>query len=381
MRRSIGILSTLTFIAAPLSALALAGSPAALLAQMNFRGNPHTVEAEFHAHGNGMYASVWMKGAAEGKTPATVKAWENITIDVAGDGMYVRAKAAIRIYDSALYAKLLSIEGNLDADMSEVKTWTQKPWVKIEIPESAAEQKSFVAGIAAGMRESGADVSEEDIRALLNALADALFTLETTRYQGGAAYSLRLAPDYLNRAIRAVQSSPIGRELGLDAEDMDLPEIQPVNLHIRVNTNDIGELVFLKWYAATEAEGVSVITQGKSQWQAHPVNVEVPKHTMTLEEFSKDWGMEDLEIDRWEIPSMDTDMWEAPMEEDDWSEESDEVVRPYRTVPHRIRQMEAPRRREGCTATPGTPYYLQLARKGICDLPPRSTYRVNDTTR
>src|SRR3989338_1570741 len=274
MRRSIGILSTLTFIAAPLSARALAGSPAALLAQMNFRGNPHTVEAEFHAHGNCMYASVWMKGAAEGKTPATVKAWEHITIDIAGEGKFVRAKAALRLVHGAVYAKLLSIEGNVADDIREIRAWTEKPWVKIEIPESAAEQKTFAAGLAAGMRESGAmDISEEDVRMLLDALADALFTLETTRYQGGAAYSLRLAPDYLNRAIRAVQSSPIGRELGLDAEDMDLPEIQPVNLHIRVNTNDIGELVFLKWYAATEAEGVSVITQGKSQLQAHPLDV------------------------------------------------------------------------------------------------------------
>jgi hypothetical protein len=230
------------------------------------------------------------------------------------------------------------------------------------------------------MNESGMAVSEDDVRSLLDTLADALFTQESTRYQNGIAYSLRLAPDHLHRAILILQSSVIGRGLKLNMDSVDFSEQQPVNLHIRVNTNTNGELVFLKWYVATEAEEISLVTQGKSQWQDHPVHVEIPKDTMGFEEFFQDVGMGDRRLDQWMMPLMDTNLWKSPIKEEDWSNASEEVVHPYRAVTPRLRQMEAPRLREGCTATPGTAYYLQLARKGVCELPSRSTYRVNDTT-
>ena len=380
MRRTLGMLSTLTILATPLSALALAGSPAALLPQMDFKGNPHAVEAEFHAAGNGIHAALWMKGAQEGRTPATTKAWWKMTMDLEGNGMQGRVKMAATLYQNTLYFKVMSVDGNFAEGMKEIATLAGKPWVKIPIPGAASQAHSFAEGWAAGMRQAGADISDEDVRLLVSGLFDALFTLESTRYQSGMAYSLHLAPDYLHRALRAVQTSALSRELGFRTEEMNLPEELPVNMHIRVNTNSIGELVFLKWYVATDAEGISVVAQGKSQWQASPVYVEIPKETITMDEFLEDMGMEDIGLDQWEMPSMDTDMWEEPLEEDDGSQEQSpmETVRPYRALPPRVRRLEAPRMREGCTAMPGTSFYLQQARKGQCDLPPRSTYRVND---
>lgn len=381
MRRPLEILSTLTFLAAPLSAFALAGSPAALLAQMHFKGNPHTVEAEFHAEGNGMYAALWMKGAQEGKTPGTTKARWKMTMDMEGNGMQGRVKMGIVIYQSTLYCKVISVDGNFTEGMEEIAALADEPWVKIPIPAAESQAHSFAEGWAAGMRQAGVDISDEDVRSLVSSLFDAIFTLESTRYQGGTAYSLMLAPNYLHRAMQTVRSSNVGQELGM--EQMDLPGELPLNFHIRVNTNAIGELTFLKWYAATTGGEVSFVGQGKSQWQASPVYVEIPKETITMDEFLEDMGMEDIGLDQWEIPSMDTDKWEETIEEDDWSEEESpmETVRPYRRVPSRMRRMEEPRMRASCTANPGTAFYLQLARKGICDLPSRSTYRVNDTSR
>ena len=386
MRRSIGIVSLFTFLAAPLSALALAGSPAALLSQMSFRGNPHAMEAEFHMHYEDTHISVWMKGAQEGKTPAMSKAWEDFTIDIASDGHFMRAKGAVRMAHGAAYIKLLSVEGNAQMDISELRMWTDKPWVKISIPEEAMDQPSFASGLAAGMRATGSAIEETDVRTLLDTLADALFTMESERFQGGVAYSLRLAPDALHRAVQAVQASAIGKELEFDADTMSLPENLPVNLHIRVNTNSFGELVFAKWYAATEKEGMSLVMQGNTQWQGHPVYVEIPKKTISWEEFSEGMDLHMLGQGLPSMPSDDRDEWQEEKnewmkdeeEDDDQWEESSEDVLPLRALPRRDRSVERTPQRENCTAAPGTPEFLQQARKGSCNLTTRSEYRIND---
>jgi hypothetical protein len=280
--------------------------------------------------------------------------------------------------------KLLSIEGNGEMDISELQGWTTKPWVKIALPEEAMEQPSFTAGFVAGMRSAGNTVMEEDVHALLDAVADVLFTMESERYQSGVAYSLRLAPDALHRAMQAVQNSVIGKELDFDREDMDLPENLPVNLHIRVNTNTSGDLVFAKWYAATDAQGISLVMQGNTQWQNHPVYVEIPKETMPWEEFSGEWEMMDMGSMDWEMPA--DDWGELLEEEDDWSEdasdeddvwENDETDMPAHQLPPRSHNWNRVPQGEHCTAAPGTPAFLQQARKGACNLPTRDNYRVN----
>lgn len=383
MRRFSSAIAIAAALAIPLSALALADNPAALLKQMTFKGNPHSVEAEFHVHHEDTHVSLWIKGAGEGKNPATAKGWEDLTLDISANGDYLRARGAVRLVNGKIYMKLESVEGDIDADIAEIRAWTKKPWVEIDLPETAVEQATFAAGFAAGIRNSGIDVSEEDVHALLDAVADALFTMETERFPGGAAYSLRLAPDYLNRAIRAVQSSAIGRELEWDrdwnTDAADFINEQPVNLHIRVNTNATGELTFVKWYAATETEGMSVVLQGKSQWQDHPVNVEIPKDTVSLEELTQDlensydlpsWG--DVMEEGIPMPEEETEEWDMEIPEA-------EVMEPLRVVPQEIQRirLEAPRRTPDCTATPGTSFYLQQARKGSCTLPSRTEYRVN----
>ncbi len=384
MRRSIGILSAFTFLAAPLSTLALAGSPAALLSQMSFRGNPHAMEAELHMHHGDTHVSVWMKGAAEGKTPAIAKAWEDFTIDVSSDGRFVRTKGAVRVAHGAAYIKLLSVEGNMD--ITELQEWTTKPWVKITMLEEAMHQPTFIAGLTAGMQSVDNAITEQDVRTLLDTVTDALFTIESERYQSGMAYSLRLAPNALHRAVQAVESSVIGNALGFDREDMDLPENLPVNLHIRVNTNSTGDLVFAKWYAATATQGISFVMQGNTQWQNRPVNVEIPKETISFEEFSGGMGMHTFGSNLWNMPSRDWD--ELLEEEDEWSkdemeddtewEDSAEQVSTPRAYHPRPRTMERIPQREQCTATAGTPAFLQQARKGGCNLPARDDYRVNN---
>ena len=387
MRRSTLAVSIVSLIAIPISALALAANPAALSKQMTFKGNPHSVEAEFHLHHEDTHVSLWIKGAGEGKNPATAKGWEEITFDVAADGEYLRAKGAVRLAGGKIYLKLLSIDGSMPGDnLAEIRSWTEKPWVVIAIPETAVEQKTFAAGFAAGMRNSGIDVSEEDVHAMMDAVADALFTMETTRFQGGAAYSLKLAPDYLRRALQAFESSVIGQQVGFDGDDVDLSEDLPINLHIRVNTNTTGELTFVKWYAATDLEGTSLVMQGNSKWQGHPVYVEIPKNTIPVEELMGD--LDDMmDGSSWEemleqgMPMMEDEQMfeedEEPMEEDVWEEESEESTTPVPLQVQRIRMVEPPRSDRDCTATPGTSLYLQQARKGSCALPPRTGYRVN----
>ncbi|MEK7563376.1 MAG: hypothetical protein AAB544_03210 [Patescibacteria group bacterium] len=379
MRRFSSAIAAAAVLVIPLSALALAGNPAALLKQMTFKGNPHSVEAEFHVHHEDTHVSLWIKGASEGKTPAAAKGWEDLTLDISANGDYLRARGAVRLVNGKIYMKLESIEGDIDADLAEIRAWTEKPWVEIDLPETAVEQATFAAAFAAGLRNSNIEVSEEDVHALVDAVADALFTMETTRFQGGAAYSLKLAPDYLHRTIAAIESSTIGQQIGFDGDDVDLLEDLPVNLHIRVNTNAIGELTFVKWYAATDINGASLVMQGNSQWQGHSVNVEIPKDTVPLEELTQDlensydlpsWG--DVLDEGVPMPEEETDEWDMKIPEE-------EVTKPARVVPQEIQRirLEVPRRTPDCTATPGTPFYLQQARKGICTLPSRTEYRVN----
>ncbi len=387
MRRSIGIASLFTLLAAPISALALAGSPAALLSQMNFRGNPHTMEMELHMHHEETHISLWMKGASEGKTPAQTKAWEEFTVDIASDGHFLRAKGAIRAVHGTAYIKLLSVEGDPAMDMEAFRSWTQKPWIKITMPEESMQQPSFIAGFTMGMQAIDSAITEEDVRTVLNAVTDALFTLESERFQSGMAYSLRLAPHGLHKAMQAVQSSMMGDALGFHLEQMDLPGNLPINLHIRVNTNTTGELVFAKWYAATEMEGTSLVLQGKTQWKSSPVNVEIPKETMSWEEFSGEWDREMMEMGsmNWEMP---TDDWNEILEdEDEWLEdeegdddqwESDDNDLPSHVLPPRAHHWNRIPQGNLCTATPGTSAFLQQARKGSCNLPARVEYRIND---
>jgi hypothetical protein len=390
MRRSIAVASLFALVASPISALAIALSPSALLSQMNFRGNPHTMEMELHLHHAETHISVWMKGACEGKTPAQTKAWEEFTIDIANDGHFLRAKGAIRAVHGTAYMKLLSVEGNPPMNIEALRSWTQKPWVKITMPEKGMDQPSFITGLTMGMQAADSAITEEDVRTVLDAVTDALFAVESERFQTGMAYSLRLTPHGLHKAMQAVQSSMIGDALGLRAEHMDLPGNLPVNLHIRVNTNTASELVFAKWYAATEIEEISLVLQGKTQWQSHPVYVEIPKETMSWEEFSGEWDREMMDMGSmdWEMPTDDWDEILEEEEEDEWledeeedddqREESSEDALPIRALPRRDRSVEQTRQRESCTATHGTPAFLQQARKGGCNLPTRSEYRIND---
>jgi len=377
MRRFSGIVSLFALIATPMSALALATSPATLLSQMNFRGNPHTMEAQLHMQYGDTHLSAWMKGAAEGATPQTTKAWQNFTIDIAQSGEMVRAKGAVRMAHGSAYIKLLSIEGNSSADLSQLHAWVQKPWVNITMPEDAMDQPSFIAALTASMQAVDSAITEADVRALLDAVTDSLFSMESERFQSGVAYSLRLAPHGLDRAMQAVQSSMIGDALGLHTNAMDLLGDLPINLHIRVNTNNNGDLVFAKWYAATEMEGISLVLQGKTQWQGHPVYVEIPKKTIAWEEVAATWNMLDIGSMEGSIPDS---QWEELLkgEEEAQTEDEDDhaMDRPARTVrPPRPTEI---RWNTGCSATPGTPAFIQQSRKGQCMLPPRDTYRINE---
>jgi hypothetical protein len=372
MRRLLAGLSLGAFLVLPVAAFAIAASPSALLRHMDFRGNPHAMEAELHVRQQGLGIAVWMKGAAEGKTPLAAKAWLNVTVDIAQQGSFLRVRSALRLAGGNLYGKILSVEGTIDGAMSNLEEWTQKPWFKIALPEEDMDHATMMAAVSAGMHAIDESVKEEDIQTLMDAVVDALFTMESTRYKEGTAYSLKLAPGYLSRVMEAIRTSPLGQELSLVDALEDLPMQPPINLHIRTNMNGIGELVFMKWYAATEHNGMSVVAQGTSQWQGHPVNVEIPKNAVPFGENLPELGMPD-----WPMPMDDAwDMDEWSDDEEDEDEDLMEEMRPSRQEPSKSMRWST-----GCSAEPGTPAFLQESRKGICNLPPRDAYRVHDRSR
>lgn len=368
MHRFLGILTLGSLLLIPLSSYALEKSPSALLPQLTFKGNPHAFSTEVHGHIHDAHVGVWVKGSMEGSTLASLKARWNATMDIAEGSTWARVKTTGMLHQGILYFRVTDIQGDIDPAYRQ--ELMDQSWIHLEIPEPEGTSPALESIIAEILSSQGTHTDEQEVHALLQQVIDALFSLEGTRFVGGNAYSLKLAPNALERVLHVLQQSPI-------ADAMEIPasvgpyDTLPINVHVRMNTNTASELLFVKWYASTGMEGWNFVLQGESTWVPFHVNVEIPQKSVAFDALQEKLGT--LLPSSLLTPSLP---YETP--EDSWNEQS--VEWEYVEVPEPVEVLppETPPSPETCTEVPGTPEYLHQARKGLCRLPRRDSYRINN---
>jgi hypothetical protein len=383
----------------PLSAFAFYATPSALVRGVHFDGNPRSFEGQAHFHAEGHYVSLWMKGATEGRTPAALKAKLQATIDVADWRATVRTRFAFMVYQGNVYAKLLSVEGPHDGDTRALRSLAEKPWLMA--PMEAGGKETLTETLTGMLRDAGISAAESDVQALFDQITDAVFTMTHSRYQGGNAFSLKLSPAFLTNVLDILGRSPLFHEMigqihawepGDAREIRDVQDMlkRAINLHVKVNTNTVGEFLYGKKYIAFHHEGLSFVFEGTAQHQPTPVYLDIPKKTMDLDELHAALLATSMWTDLFEflpVRGVHKPMkgwaptWEPLIEEDEdiRMPVQPPMSRPRRTpVGRSVDSYKATSQPAQCMTEPGTPAYLQETRKGLCLLPQRSLYRIND---
>lgn len=405
-RRCIALGLALSFVAAPLTALAYFMQPSALFRAMEFDGRPRSLSMEAHAQMEDTYMSFWMHGEGEGRTPSSIKGKWHATFDLSADDVKMRVKLDLLLHQQVAYFRINEFSTNFEDDVLRASVNVlQKKWLSIPLEVEqvqAGGRDAFVTGFVEGMEQEGISVSKDQVEKLLDNLVDAVLSLEYTQFTGGHAYSLRLKEGFIRETLLTVDeffSGINGEGLGISGllNDPIMQEVESMlhdtaNLHIKVNTNDDDQFLFARFYLSVETPdlpGFSFVTQGEVQKQMVPVYVGVPTNSrsMTMEELLEymDGGnilhqLENLnllntgELFEWtedeDTFDQDWDTWDSGS---DWWEEEGEEWQPRRTS----RQQEV-HSDVGCTGSPDSLEYLFNSRKGICPLADRDRgVRIN----
>lgn len=372
-----------TLLLTPLAAFAFYASPSALFRGIEFDGAPRAFKGEAHFHDDETYASLWFSMEMEGKTPMELKAKVTGTFDVAHEKEHGRIRFAVMAHEGSLYGKVLSVEGNFEEEkMEEARAVAAQPWVKAPL-SSSNEAMTFQEWIVEALQTGGIEATEEEIQTLVDQVTDALFSMDYTRYQGGFAFSLKLSPTMVRDVFHVIMRSPIVMDAAsdndwLDADEEWMTEVQDmintsVNLHIKVDTDYEGHYLYGKKYISFVSDDVEIVMIAQSQTPPAHVYIDVPTVTMPLQDLAAD-----VPLLEFATPFLGV----VPVEDEEPARRVDDTPTRPVMMPRRVGRTPSPTRvsrpQARCDAEPGSSEELFLMRKGLCDLPETSTYRLND---
>jgi hypothetical protein len=264
MRR---IIASVTLLALPVAAFAATyASPSQLLLAANFEDKPLDLDYEAHMHVDGLDAAAWIKGSTEGNVK-TGKAVIRLTVDVAQDGMTMRAKAEARIVNETMYVMLESIEGASDNPYAQIAaSYAGKQWYMMPLSDV----------------EESRGIDQEEATAVGMKIADAILTMVRTQTAPGSTYSLRLkrtAAADLKNVLMEISAQHPG--LGTSSlSNKDVAELRRFllksNVHLKVMTDANETPTGMKFYAAYKDEKAEAVLTGMTTLRSTPVTVGVP---------------------------------------------------------------------------------------------------------
>lgn len=374
LRPSLLRLSFLTLLL-PGFTVAYYASPSELLRSIEFDGTPRNFSTQIHTRVEDVYTSAWVNGSAEGRTPETLKAKFNATVDMHESGVTMRSRFEATIYNEVVYLRLKSFEGDSVFDISspEANSLIGK-WIAVPIdPASLSDTHDYAEAIAMVQEMTGDDsMTVEDLNEIGKNILDSMLTMEKKQFTGGYAFSIKLRPDFLVSLMATMSSVfpdfPVAQD---DLQAMAAQSLvnEMVNLHIKVDTNSAGEFLYAKFYLSINPpdDSMTMVMEGKTVAQDTPVYIDVPKEHLSLEELASLLSAIDPTM-----PMLTPNTWE----EDDWGTASEPTTRVRRTTRGGSRAISprVPARRSYTTTTSWDPrcssansvQYTFLMRKGLC---------------
>jgi len=350
VRRFIAALAA-SAVLLPNAAFAIA-TPAELMEAIGRGGEARDIKMELHGNDGSTYFSVWMRGTSEGQSIASAKANVNATVDVFENGSTLRSRLEIVVADQTAYVRLTEVFNNPP---------------KIPVPPTIAGLKGQWAKLPLNAAEvaqlGGTDLEiPTEAEAMGQEMLNQLFTFERQGFSGGHVYYLSLQPDFLSRLAQFITGTGLV-PAEISSEFLSgLPEIgQAIVVDVKVDTDKEGAFLFGRLRVAADLDGFSfkLLSESTARAPKDKVDVTVPTAAILLEDLM--WGMDSSGIApviSITAPTPDASPFALP-----WDTANQAVNR--RAISN---EME-------CDAELGTLRYQQLARKGICPLPPESRPR------
>ncbi len=208
MRRLLSAITSVSLLAAPLSAFAVYETPGAILQAVRFDASAKTFKAELHGNSGTAYVSAWMNGAMQGATVADSKVSAQMTIDMEDSLNHIkgRVKGSVMVLDGRFYAKLDSMEGTFEDDvmLGSIRFLTKK-WIAFPAEEE------MIDAIQEMINQTG-DPS----------VADDLYTMTRVPYAYGNSYVLTVK----NGADVPFPSM----EIKIDTDYKDVVQVSQINI-------------------------------------------------------------------------------------------------------------------------------------------------------
>ena len=312
-------LIALTLLLHPCTTFAALESPIAVLDSMQ---NTHVpFEYTFQAHNNvdGVYTSLWARGAYEG-SGLSYKQSSNVSIHV--EDPHGKAMISLKLisYQGTLYVRI--IDGSIIrfGEIFDIKhSLIQNPFAAIPETSVVADQAPFpFIDILRHLQLDTLGLTDAISGLILH--SNEKLALIYNQYEGGHAYALK-------------SSAPAP------------------NTHIKLNTDNEGNTLFTKIYL----QDGSFVMEGMAQPHGEPVYVDVPKHTMTEEDYFREIEFHDIYPAIWKhnLGYPATWIWDSsPL--------------PFPDMPSLLPPADAMWDYPECTAEPKSKEYIEQQRKGSC---------------
>jgi hypothetical protein len=322
---SLRTLSVSAAIAAvlPLQALAAFASPGALVAAWMDDRSARDFAFEAHAQVEEYYFSLWAKGSYQGAWPQDGSAVETITFDMAAptEGVTARVKAEVLLKDNVLYAKLVTAEGMVSQEVTDLSaSLKMKKWIAIPLDES----------MMLAAQEMGMGMEEQKM--LVSAVYDAIFTMNAKPTSWGTEYQLMLKRDFLQQMLAALAEvdpylMPMEVAEVRDMERMILRHLK-LDMKLNVDKNDLSLGATVNGTFNMPEENVSARFMLDTNRRKAPLVVEAPAGAVSIEEFMNSVSGTDLSnLDSFVPPMIpfggnNHDVWMPEEEgmEEEWTE-------------------------------------------------------------
>jgi hypothetical protein len=366
--------AALAALAVPTVAFGLFMSPSSVLQVVELHTGPRKIVVEGFASIPLQSATISVRGEGgmEGSTVENMKMKMDVRIDAKTGDDHGTAVIKMVAHQMKMYVQLAEVTGPW-SNMQDIAG----QWFVLDISKEVDRHEATL-----GEFVSVEHVNEQELRALIHQVQDAIFAMDWTLFDGGASYKLTLKPDLLFSLSDALcdQMPELDCALhGADStslrDDLEIVEIQNMlnehlNVSYKVDTNRSDLLQFARMYVSIHwPETMDVGFQMSMHAQDGPVYVEVPKNARPIEELTTKWDHELMDLENDTVWEEDMNEWEDDTwDDEDWEwEEAD--LGETEQEPAYDQWEDVLFLPEGCNNEPGSLAYLRQARNGECPLP------------
>ncbi len=315
MKRPFLLASLACSFLVPALALAAFSRPSDAFTLLGSDGKPREFDSafflKFDEGGENLAVFGKVNGMSEGKTRKDIKFQMHADLSVTANEGKGTVGIDLMVHDDTAYIRGgevdLALSGLSDADIEEsLATYNEEfkgKWFSIGLTD-VERFESFGGTDFSQLISAGSEsITPDDAKELVARVIDAMFAMETSRFKGGNTHLLTLKSHFLRDAAQAAQEwlqendPSLLQEGALDLNDEDMDAIEQligdaVNVRLKIDTNDVGEFRFAKFFAAVTVPDVNVFfsLEGKVEHRPIPVYLDIPKNAEKLEDHMNVFG-------------------------------------------------------------------------------------------